>query len=56
MRDHFQGTWARGFAVAEVTAEGTYRVRRVSDEAVLPGSFAPESIRPEKRRRKNWWY
>jgi anti-anti-sigma factor len=44
---HFTGTWASGFEVAAVSANG-YRIRRVSDGAVLPIAFRPDAIRPEQ--------
>ena len=34
VRNRFQGTWVRGFEIAEVTGEG-YRIRRMSDGSVL---------------------
>ena len=34
VRNRFQGTWVRGFEIAEVTDEG-YRIRRMSDGSVL---------------------
>ena len=48
VRNHFERTWSSGFEVANVrTAGASYRVRRVSDDAVLPGSFGAEDLRPE---------
>ncbi len=55
VRDRFQGTWSRGFVVAEVTGAG-YRVERVADRTAVPGFFPHEAVRREKKRRSNWWY
>jgi hypothetical protein len=50
---HFKQTWASGFAIdgAEPALQGAqmYRVRRVSDNAVLPASFGAGELRPEPR-------
>jgi hypothetical protein len=50
---HFESTWASGFAIAdtEPTTSGSagYRVRRVSDNAVLPAWFDAGELRPEPR-------
>jgi hypothetical protein len=56
VRDHFERTWVRGFAVTEVTEDGSYRVHRVSDNAPIPGAFARATVRRERKRRANWWY
>ena len=40
----FSGDWSTGFAVAEATDAG-YRLRRVSDGAVLPVVFGPADVR-----------
>lgn len=55
VRGRFDGTWSRGFEVAEVLAEG-YRVKRLSDGAVLPVDFGFDDVRREKRRQGMWWY
>jgi anti-anti-sigma factor len=44
----FTGTWATGFEVAAVTADGC-RIRRVSDNSVLPIAFGPDDVRLESR-------
>lgn len=49
VRRRFDRAWARGFAVAEVSAgTGTdaYRVRRLTDGAVLPVWFPADEVRP----------
>lgn len=53
VRSRFDGRWSRGFEVAEVLAHG-YRVRRLSDGALLPSEFDDDEIRAEKRRNM-WW-
>jgi hypothetical protein len=45
VRCTFDGGWARGFELAATTPRG-YRVRRVSDDYVLPGEFALRRVRP----------
>lgn len=52
VRDRFDGTWAKGFTIAEATDRG-YRLQRRSDRQVLPGEFATADIRRE--RRSMWW-
>lgn len=55
VRDRFQGRWTHGFVVAEAN-EDTYRLRRLSDDSILPGYFAHDSVRRERGRRGTWWY
>jgi hypothetical protein len=54
VRNRFDSRWVRGFLVDEVVDDG-YRVRRVSDEQVLPTVFHRDEIRREHRR-GTWWY
>jgi hypothetical protein len=56
VRDRFQGSWVRGFEVAEVDDDGNYRVRRLSDASILPGTFARDDVRRQRRGRSGWWY
>jgi anti-anti-sigma factor len=42
----FTGTWATGFEVAAMSADGC-RIRRTSDNTVLPIAFAYHEVRPE---------
>jgi hypothetical protein len=42
----FEQRWSRGFEVADVV-DGGYRVKRVSDGAVLPVVFTAASLRAE---------
>jgi hypothetical protein len=55
VRDHFLGSWSRGFEVAGVE-DGNYRIRRVSDGTVLPVLFPPEDVRRTRHKRGLWWY
>jgi hypothetical protein len=52
VRNRFNQHWASGFEVADVTDlakqdHPAYRLRRLSDNRVLPGSFEEEEVRPE---------
>lgn len=53
VRRRFDAKWARGFEVMELRS-GLYRLRRVSDGAVLPVLFAADDVRRE-RRNNTWW-
>jgi hypothetical protein len=56
VRNRLDGTWARGFEIAEAPAGG-YRLRRLSDRTLLPVVFGDDEVRPEReRRRGTWWY
>lgn len=54
VRSRFDSSWARGFEVVEQTETG-YRVKRLSDGAVLPTEFDDDDVRRE-RHRSMWWY
>jgi hypothetical protein len=54
VRGRFDGAWSRGFEVAEVLPDG-YRLKRLSDGAVLPVDFEVDDVRREKRRQGMWW-
>lgn len=56
VRSRFVGSWSRGFEVAEKVDEIGYRVKRLSDGAVLPDVFDEDEVRPERRKRDFWWY
>ena len=60
VRDRYQGTWSRGFEISaiEISAIGDkgYRIKRISDGAVLPGTFREDEVRPSRRRQGLWWY
>lgn len=54
VRDRFARAWRRGFEVAEsVDGEG-YRIRRLSDGAILPVVFSGDEVRRE--RKSDWWW
>jgi hypothetical protein len=55
VRNRFVGSWSHGFEIAERIAGG-YRVRRLSDNSVLPDVFPSEDVRPERRKQGLWWY
>ena len=55
VRNRYQGTWVRGFEVAESTADG-YRIRRLSDGSVLGDLFSRDDVRRERRRQGFWWH
>ena len=55
VRSRFDARWSHGFEVAEARSGG-YRIRRLSDGAVLPTEFGLEEIRVERRKRGSWWY
>jgi len=45
VRSTFDQSWKRGFVVEHASDHG-YRLRRRSDDSVLPTDFAPEVVRP----------
>ncbi len=53
VRTGFDRSWATGFEVAEVTDRG-YRVRRRSDDHILPVAIAVGDVRRE-RKNSMWW-
>ena len=55
VRNRYQGTWVRGFEVAEATAEG-YRIRRLSDGSILGDWFSRDDVRRERKRQGFWWH
>ena len=59
VRTRFDQRWTRGFEVADVVTgvEGgeRYRIRRRSDDTVLPTEFGSEEVRSEKKGRTMWW-
>ena len=44
VRRRYDGGWSHGFEIAEQNG-AAYRVRRLSDGAVLPADFSPEDVR-----------
>ncbi|HWW44738.1 MAG TPA: hypothetical protein VN180_06665 [Acidimicrobiia bacterium] len=59
VRSRFDRRWARGFEVDSVVIEDAgaahYRVRRRSDNSVLPSLFVDDEVREERRGRSMWW-
>ena len=55
VRKRFQGTWVRGFEIAEVIGEG-YRIRRMSDGSTLSELFSRDDVRRERKRQGFWWH
>ena len=47
VRNRLDRRWSSGFEVDVPTDDG-YRLRRVSDNAVLPAAFPPAEVRPEQ--------
>jgi hypothetical protein len=61
VRSRFESKWTRGFEVADLVdterdndGEPKYKVRRRSDGAILPVTFAEADLR-EENRRSTWW-
>ncbi|MBX3286499.1 MAG: hypothetical protein R2746_06310 [Acidimicrobiales bacterium] len=54
VRTGFDGSWSSGFVVEAHTERG-YRLRRRSDDEVLPVELPAESVRRE-RKNSMWWY
>jgi hypothetical protein len=55
VRNRYQGTWVRGFEVAEF-AEGGYRIRRLSDGSILSDLFSRDDVRRQRSRQGFWWH
>jgi hypothetical protein len=58
VRSRFDRRWARGFEVAEHLIErggDRYKIRRRSDDSVLPSVFEDDEVREERRGRSMWW-
>ncbi len=53
VKARFDGTWSKGFEVADIEDDG-YRIRRMTDGGVLPSLFHRNEVRRE-RRRSTWW-
>jgi len=57
VRSRFEAAWSRGFEVAERVETGAasrYKLRRRSDNSILPVLFEENDLR-EERRRGTWW-
>jgi hypothetical protein len=55
VRNRYQGTWTRGFEIAEATPEG-YRIRRLSDGSILGELFSRDDVRRQRNRQGFWWH
>jgi hypothetical protein len=58
VRSRFDRRWSRGFEIEAVVtdqAELQYRLRRRSDNSVLPVDFMADDLREEKMHRSMWW-
>jgi hypothetical protein len=55
VRNRFVGSWSHGFVIAE-RVDGGYRIRRLSDDSILPDVFPSEDVRSERRKQGLWWY
>jgi hypothetical protein len=57
VRSRFDQRWARGFEIEEQVVDQSgrrYRVRRRSDNSVLPALFVFDDVREEKHK-SMWW-
>lgn len=54
MRSTFDGRWLPGFEVVSLDDGDGYRLRRLSDDTVLPTVFGVDDVRRE-RTRQTWW-
>ena len=55
VRSRYVGAWSSGFEVAEPVNDG-YRIRRLSDDSVLPDVFTNEDVRAQRHKAGMWWY
>jgi hypothetical protein len=55
VRSRYVGAWSSGFEVAEPVKDG-YRIRRLSDNSVLPDVFTNEDVRAQRHKSAMWWY
>ena len=54
VRTSFDRTWAKGFEVVEPVGTAGYRVRRMTDDVVLPVAVPAADVRRE-RSSSYWW-
>ena len=55
VRRRFDQHWSRGFEIAEAVDDG-YKLKRLSDNSVLPVVFDENEVRLEKKKSGMWWY
>ena len=55
VRRRFDQHWSRGFEIAEAVDDG-YKLKRLSDNSVLPVVFDSDEVRLEKKMSGMWWY
>jgi hypothetical protein len=55
VRSRYVGAWSSGFEVAESMHNG-YRIRRLSDDSILPDVFTKEDVRAQRHKNAMWWY
>jgi hypothetical protein len=55
VRSRYVGAWSSGFEVAEPVNDG-YRIRRLSDDSVLPDVFTKDDVRAQRHKTGMWWY
>jgi len=56
VRCRFDRRWSHGFAIQEAVREPEgYRIRRRSDDSILPSIFTEAEVRPDRRRYDMWW-
>lgn len=55
VRRRFDQHWSRGFEIAEAVDDG-YKLKRLSDNSVLPVVFDSDEVRLEKKKSGMWWY
>jgi hypothetical protein len=58
VRSRFDRRWSRGFEIDSVVPDEPapqYRIRRRSDNSVLPVDFGADDLREERKHRSMWW-
>ena len=55
VRRRFDQHGSRGFEIAEAVDDG-YKLKRLSDNSVLPVVFDDDEVRLEKKKSGMWWY
>lgn len=57
VKNRLDGRWSRGFEIAAHVNDG-YRIRRTSDDTVLPTVFTTDQVRarPGEQENNTWWF